>query len=161
MAAVRAGPGGGVVKPDFYDRVMALTAEALQAAVNDDDDTALTAVKTVIAEHGRNGLHLMLTALADWSVQAQSQAAGREAPKGAARSPAPAWVDTDTGKLTTDATEVDPPDRWAGQFLAARAAMDHEMTKALTLALPNQCGAHIHVLVQTCADSVRALEGAS
>lgn len=149
------------MKPDFYDPVMSLTAEAVQAAVNDDDDTALTAVKTVIAEHGRNGLHLMLTALADWSVQAQAQGAGREAPKGGAKSAAPAWVDPDTGKVTTDAAEVDPPERWAGQFLAARAAMDHEMTKALTLAMPDKCGAHVHALVQTCADSFRALEGAS
>lgn len=149
------------MKPDFYDRVMSLTAEALQAAVGDDDDTALAKVKTVIAERGRNGLHLMLTALADWSVQAQAQAAGREAPKDGVRRSAPAWVDPDTGKLTTDAAEVGPPERWAGQFLAARAAMDHEMTKALTLAMPDKCGAHIQALVQTCADSVRALERAS
>jgi hypothetical protein len=71
---------------DFFGRVTAATAEALRAAVRDDDETALATVKTVIAEHGLNGLNLMLTALADWTVQAQSQAAGRKVPMGPVRS---------------------------------------------------------------------------
>jgi hypothetical protein len=148
------------VKPDFYDRVITLTSEALQATVDEDHETALARVRAVIADHGFNGMNLMLTALADWTVQAQSKAAGREIPEAGVRSAAPAWLD-DAGKLTTDADGVGDPERWAGQFLAARAAMDHEMTKALALALPSQCGTHIQALVETCAMSVRALEEAS
>lgn len=146
--------------PEAFDRVITLTGEALSAAVAEDYDAALETVRTAIAEHGFNGLYLLLTALADWSVQAQSQASGREAPEGGVKS-APAWLDADTGKVTTDAGEVSDAERWAGQFLAARGAMDHQMTKALALALPNQCGKHVQALVETCAASVRALQGAS
>jgi hypothetical protein len=149
------------MKPAFYGSVISLGSHALQAAVDEDYETALSDVLAVIGEYQFNGLYLLLTALADWTVQAQAEAAGREAPEGGVRAAAPAWLDADTGKVTTDAAGVDDAARWAGQFLAARAAMDHDMTKALALALPPQCGRHVQVLVEPCAASVRALEGVS
>jgi hypothetical protein len=148
------------VKPDDFDQIITLAAGALQAAVDEDYDTALAKVGEVIEAHELNGLYLLLTAFADWSVQAQSQARGRKPPQGGVKS-APAWLDPDTGTLTTDAAGVGDAERWAGQFLAARAAMDHDMTKALALALPNQCGKHVQALVETCAASVQALQEAS
>jgi hypothetical protein len=148
------------MRPDDFDQVINLAADALRAAVADDDDTALAKVREVIDGHGLNGLYLLLTALADWTVQAQSQTSGRKAPEGGVRS-RPAWLDDETGKVTTDAGGVDDAARWAGQFLAARAAMDHDMTKALALAAPSQCGKHVQVLVESCAASVRGLGVAS
>lgn len=146
------------MKAAYYDRVTSLAGQAVAAAVGDDYETALGAVLSAVDEHGFNGLYLLLTAVADWTAQAQAKAAGRDMPDGGAKVAVPAWLDAGTGRLTADAGEVGDAERWAGQFLAARAAMDHDMTKALALALPTNCGEHVQVLVVSCAASVRALE---
>lgn len=134
---------------ETYAKVTGLAAEALNEVVREDWDAAQAAVRRVCDEGGFDGFFLLLTAAADWAIQAQAEVQGREAPKGPAEG-RPAWIGED-GHLTLDADEVDAPDRWGAQFVAARAAMDHEMTLALAQALPDECGAHVLALLGSCA----------
>lgn len=144
----------------LFTRVTGQTSGMLRAALRDDWDGALETAHAISSESGRDGMFLMLTALADWAVQAQCLAAGREMPE--AGSPGrPAWRDPDSGTLTLNAREVSPAEAWGGQFLAARAAMDHDTTLALFESLPDECGKYVRLMVASCAESVKLARSAS
>lgn len=143
---------------ETFTRVTGQAGQMLQAALREDWGAALSTAREV-AGSGMNELFLMLTALADWTVQAQSEAKGKPVPEAGSLG-RPAWMDED-GNLTLDAGQVRPAEAWAGQFVTARAAMDHATTEALFRALPPDCGPHIQVLLESCAASVSVAGRAS
>jgi hypothetical protein len=77
------------------------------------------------------GIQILLVGLADTMVHAQG---GDELPSGVTPDMVihrPLWID-EYGDTIDNATEVARPDiRWAGQFIAARAALDEDACAAL------------------------------
>ena len=141
--------------PPGRDRGLRLTAEALQAAVNEDQEQAAQAVRE-LDQLGTQTLVTAVTAWCDTLINAYRQATGTPdtAPV------QPGWVHADSGVVAADADGVPAGARWAGRFIAARAAMDHPACYALLGALPDDpaaAGEHVVTLLNMCGLTLREL----
>jgi hypothetical protein len=135
-----------------------LALQALQAALRDDWDDG---VQRAFDELNTDGEALLfaLVAWCDWLIQAQAQMQGVEVP---AAGPVPGfsrpgWLNMGTRRGTLNADEVPREARWAGQLIAARAAMDQPQFTALITALPDdslEAGEHVSTLLWGCAGMV-------
>lgn len=135
---------------------------ALHAVVRDDWAAASTALQAASDELGGRGLGDVIVLLCDTIIGTQNRMAGRPeffAGPGVAR---PMWMNTETGRLDTDATAVPPAARWAGQLVAARAAMDLPAYNALLSAIPEdprERSEHVARLLAGCAHTVKVERG--
>lgn len=133
-------------------RAMDLARTALWAAVRDDTDQAVAAVKSISSETGGEGL---MDAILGWCDTAIAQA-GVEVG-------APiriAWMEAETLRVNAGPEEVRPTARWAGRLLAARAADDQDMFMALMDSIPHDpkaVGDHVWELVQMVALNLRGV----
>jgi hypothetical protein len=135
-----------------------LTLTAVREATRGDWAAAQQAVDAISTETG--GALYALVAWADWTVGWHAKARGlplpSEVPGGVIVRPL--WADPGTGRIEADADAVSPPARWAGRFIAARAALDHEQCQALIGVLPadsRECGRYVSALLSACAAAAR------
>ena len=124
-------PPSREVPPAQLQQVLILAVDALRAVVRDDWDSAFDAVDNIDVLAGGPGLGLMLTVIADWFLSAV-----RPPGVDASTLVQPAWLDEETG-AELDASQVDAASAWAGRFLAARAAKNHDMCQDLITAFPD------------------------
>lgn len=122
------------------DRVKArdIAGRAYHAAVRED----WPAANRAMAEAGRqnpNVIALILCMFCDTAISLQRAMTGLPPMEDGvpAEGPVrPGWVNADTGRLTLDADEMPPAERWAGRMVAARAALDYDAFQALMAAMP-------------------------
>lgn len=138
------------------DRGLQLAAEALQAAINEDQDRAAEAVRAL----DRLGPETLTTAVVVWCDTLNH--AYRQATGTPDTAPVqPGWIQADTREVAADADDVPAEARWAGRFIAARAAMDHPACHALLNALPDDpaaAGQHVLTLLNMCGLTLRGLK---
>lgn len=135
-------------------KAKAYAAAALRAVVRGDDwDAAAAALQQASDELGGTGMNDIILLLCDTNIAAQDRMRGTPGapPPATARA---VWVNPETGRVD-DADGVPPDARWAGQVLAARAAMDLPAYEALLSALPQNPTQHIARLLSACAMTVR------
>lgn len=141
-------------------RALQFATEALHAAFRDDKDAATRAVQAISDEAGGPGMAVAVKAWCDTLIGAWRRDGG--IPDGGADGVLvrPAWRDTDTGRVATDADEVPAEFRWAGRLIAARVALDKPAYDALIAALPADGEAiarHVGALLGTVALTLQAL----
>jgi hypothetical protein len=142
------------------DRVKArnLAERAYHAAVRED----WAAANLAMAEAGRqtpNVIALVLSMFCDTIIGLQRARMGL--PPGEDGVPEdgpvrPGWFNADTGQMTMDADDAGLPAavRWAGQLVAARAALDFDGFQALLQAMPAdgfKRGEYANALLRGCA----------
>jgi len=138
------------------EKARGLAARAYHAAVREDWPAASAAM----AEAGRqspNVIALVLCAFCDTAISVQRDMLGLPPledgvpQEGPVR---PAWVSADTGRVTLDAVGLPPAAAWAGQLVAARAALDFDGFAALLAAMPAdglERGEYANALLAGCA----------
>jgi hypothetical protein len=143
-------------------RARKLAAEALHAAIREDWPAASKAMTAISAETGGEGACLALVAWCDTLIIAQRRVMGLPDEPQDGEVARPAWLDGDTGHASLNADDAPPAARWAGQLVAARAALDLEAFNALLAALPadgKARGDYAGALLQACAMTARATTG--
>jgi hypothetical protein len=143
------------------NRVLNLANQAVRAAMREDWDLATSAMQLISDESGGHGTLLALVAWCDWLIISQNRARGRPDHE-AAELARPVWVQPRTGRIVTDAGGVPPAVAWAGQLVAARAAMDMPSFNALLSAMPADSqgrGKYAGALLEACAIEMRAMQG--
>ena len=139
------------------ERAYELAAQALQAAVREQWETATDAVQAIGDECGPEGVEYACRAWCDALIVRYQAATGLPYPAG--EPVRPVWQDAVTGTLK-DADEVGTRSRWAGRLLAARAALDYDAYKALIASVPPDpqvVGEHVGTLLTTVATTLRDL----
>jgi hypothetical protein len=140
------------------DRAQAasLAQRAYHAGVREDWPAASAAM----AEAGRQGpnvIALVLTTFCDTTLSLQREMRGMPPLENGVPEDGPVrpvWLNADTGKVTADADGLPPAVRWAGQLVAARAALDFDGFQALLLAMPAdglKRGEYATALLMSCA----------
>jgi hypothetical protein len=117
------------VNRDERDTALKLCAKALDCACADDWVGAGETVQELHTTYGGEGLQLFLIALADTLLTIQG---ARPSPDAVV---APMWVKPDGDVGLAD--DVPAPVRWAGRFIAARAADDEAGCAALWNSITN------------------------
>lgn len=143
-------------------RARELAAEALHAAIREDWPAASKAMQAIDGETGGEGSVLALVAWCDTMIVAQRRAMGLPDEPQAREVARPVWLDGGTGRASLNADGVPPAARWAGQLIAARAALDLEAFNALLTALPadgKARGAYAGAVLQACALTARVTAG--
>lgn len=110
---------------------------------------------------GANGMRLLLLGLADTIVIHQWGRAPLITQEGdpSLVAVSPLWMDT-TGVLCEDPEKIPPPVRWAGRFVAARAANDRAGCEALLSSLsPGEFGQGLCALLDCCAATLNLIHG--
>lgn len=136
---------------------LALAWRALRLAVHREDERALRVVERMATEHGPQVIPEALQAWLDAALKYMGP------PPSAVRNAeghprvALAFYDAEAGVIT-DASQVRPETAWAGQLLAARAAMDREMFVGLVDSVPDDdaWSARVSEVLCLCAGIVRA-----
>lgn len=133
---------------------VALVRRVLLHAVAGEPVAAGRALDAVFAA-GPMAVMTLISVAADTHIAAVERAHGL-LPAGKAVQPV--WVDVDTGRVS-GADDVDPVWRWAGRYVAARAAGDAAQCEALVNGLrelpPAAVVGQVGGLVQMCALAVR------
>lgn len=132
-------------------RAMELAGVALYAAMADDTDKAVDAVKAISEETGGEGL---MDAILGWCDTLIVRTPDLEIGKPVKI----AWMEAETRRINDGPHEVRPTARWAGRLLAARAADDHDTFMALMDSIPHgpkDVGDHVWELVQMVALNLR------
>ncbi|MCW2903972.1 MAG: hypothetical protein JWO67_6237 [Streptosporangiaceae bacterium] len=138
--------------PDQVLRVKRLASGALVHARFSDLPSATVMVNKALEEFSYNGLILCLMLWADTVAEAQGLLKD-----GRGKRVTPVWNNTRTGKTTRNADEVAAPGRWAGRFLAARAARDHDLCEGLIQSIadhPEQFTATVNVMLAASATTL-------
>ena len=143
---------GGVVPDPVH---VQLAARALRATVAGRRDVAAEALIEVF-QAGPRAVSTLLSTVADTHIAAHERQHGQLPPDEVV---APVWVNVDTGRIA-GADGVAPMWRWAGRWVAARAAGDRDQCEALLGAL-HQLGVdelieHVGALLQMCALTVQS-----
>jgi hypothetical protein len=142
------------------EKAAALATRAYHAAVRGD----WPAANKTMSEAGRqnpNVIALVLTAFCDTTISLQRGIRGMPPmedgiPEGSLVQPL--WVNADTGHATMNADDMPPALRWAGQMVAARAALDFDGYQALLLAMPTdgfKRGEYANTLLMSCVSLTR------
>lgn len=139
-------------------RGIRLAADALHAAMQGDRERAGTAIVAINDELGGEGLTLAIVAWSDTLVAQYRKATGTpdDAPVRLA------WQEADTGDISVTGNDVSPEARWAGQVIAARAALDKAGFNLLLRNLPRDgwaIGGYISALLDSVALTLRRLAG--
>jgi hypothetical protein len=143
------------------EHVLELANQAVRAAMREDWETASRAMQAISDDAGGDGALLALIAWCDWLIISQNRARSRE-DEAVAELARPVWLDPETRRLVTNADDVPPAVRWAGQLVSARAAMDMHTFNALLSALPADAktrGTYAGALLQACAIEMRSTQG--
>jgi hypothetical protein len=127
------------VNLDHHTDVVRLTATALGHARVGDWTQAGVEVQAMRARYGDEGIQVFLLGLADEVLVHQG------GPGMLGELVMPVWVDS-TGAVG-NADDVPPAVRWAGRFIAARAAHD----AAACAALVNSCTSYVEFIKNICA----------
>jgi hypothetical protein len=128
-----------------------LAAGALQAAIEEDHDAAIAAVNEI---GGALGPGAVIYAMYRWADTLIYHMPGGGPDEGGHVSLA--WL-PEPGATPLAAGDVDPLNRWAGQFIAARTALDHGACKALIAAAEGEETLHVWALLCVVAVNLRAL----
>lgn len=142
---------------DRRKRITGLAAIALGDAVAGDMQAAMNTVKQISDQTGGSGLEYAMRAWCDSLIGPMRRAAGT--PDDALIRPA--WVNSESGQVSLNADDVPAEDRWAGQMISARAAMDKDNWNALMAALPRDgfaIGDYICALLGMVAATLRAVK---
>jgi len=132
------------------DQILGLAHVALQAAVNQDRAGATAALKGISDGFGGAGLALAILAWCDAVILRYQQITGT--PDG--QPVRIAWQEADTGDISVTGRDVPAEVRWAGQLVAARAALDQPAYDALIAVLPGDglaIGGYISALLDGAA----------
>ena len=147
------GRASGGAQPN--PRALELTDRALGCAVAGDWWAAGELIGQIYQMDG-NSLLTLLYATADTHILAQEQRFGRRPDN--VEVVMPVWLDVATGRIG-GAAGVPPAPRWAGRFVAARAAGDRQQCEALLKVLAGldteQFNAHVAALVEMCVAAMR------
>jgi hypothetical protein len=132
-----------------------VAAKALVCARVDDWPQASDAVQELHDSYPGEGIQLLLLALSDTLLRHQ----GGTPPQPDAVV-LPMWVDTATG-TTSLADDVPPPIRWAGRFIAARAANDEDACAALfnSIATDEEFTENVCAVLEIVAVSLNVIMG--
>lgn len=138
-----------------HSKPVRLAAVAYQAALAEKWETARDAVVRISNECGGTGLR---TALIAWCDTYQDHATDGGASHA---SPRMSYINAATGELATE-KPANMPDHvwWAGQLVAARAAMDHDRFQELIAAMPADgyaVGRYVFAVLQSVAFTVNGL----
>jgi hypothetical protein len=136
-------------------RAVTLAGQALHAAIADDWPSANSAVRSISQECGDRGVMTLIYGLCDTLAHRQgiSQEPGTVIPR---------WQLDGQGPIQT-ADDVPPPARWAGQFIAARIALDQPACEALLEAVPDDetFSRNVSALLQCVALTLRGTAGSA
>lgn len=142
--------------PDEADEAAAIKAmatTAYHAAMLGNGSGASAAVQAIGDTHGWRGVEYALRLWADTLLGLQGIRPGSYE----ARTAAPAFVDVEDGRITTDPNDVDAARQWAGRMIMARARDDEaEWTRnlhALPLADTAATGDHVLAVLQAAANT--------
>jgi hypothetical protein len=141
-------------------KAAAMGARAYHAAARGDWAEASKAM-AVIGRQNPNVIALVLSAFCDTTIGIQRDMRGLPPMEDGVPEDGPvrpAWVNADTGQLTMDADALPPAVRWAGQLIAARAALDFESFQALLTAMPTdgfKRGEYANTLLMTCVSTAK------
>jgi hypothetical protein len=164
-AKPESGAASGGTEEERHARARHLALEALVAAMGEDWPVASAAMRALGAETGTEGLATALLAWCDTLIAAQRRAMGLPDEPQDGEAARPAWLNGATGRVALNADDAPPAARWAGQLVAARAALDREAFAVLLAAMPKDPkarGEYAGALLQGCAMTARAtLDGAS
>ena len=105
-----------------------LAAEILAAAMREDWDAVRAACREIVDQYGDMGTTTLMYGLCDSVIIRQGLTHGATT--------RPVWIDPG-GRTAHGPDEVSPEARWAGQMLAARAALDVDACKALVDSVPD------------------------
>jgi len=123
----------------------------LHAAMRRDWPAAVGAADVLIAEHGPGVLPDVMLAWIDTALTAQGITRDKTGE--------PALLlfgNVDTGRVATDAHDVNPAVAWAGRLINARIADDQDSYRALLDAVPaGMDQRYVTVLLDCCAQSCR------
>ena len=138
------------------ERGIQLATEALQAAMDENPAAAAAALKAINSELGGQGVTLAIIAWCDALIIRYREATGTpdDSPVRLA------WQQEETGDISATGNDVPPETRWAGQFIAARAALDKAACDALIASLPEDgwaIGGYISALLNTVALTLRRM----
>lgn len=139
------------------ERARELAAAALMAGLNEQWPAATAALQAINDELGANGTEYACRAWCDTLVIRYQAATGMTDGDGTVIQPV--WKDAETGE-EFGADKAEPAARWAGQVIAARAAMDFDGYSALVSSLPADpqvIGDHVGTLLTMVATTLRAL----
>lgn len=134
-------------------RARELTTEALHAAMRADWPAASRAMQSLAAETGSEGVTWALLRFCDTILGAQQRVRGL--PDGAwdRGIAGVTWLNTSDGTVG-HAGQVPDSVRWAGQLVAAKAARDEGMFRALLGTMPGDDagrGRYVGALLESCA----------
>lgn len=133
-------------------RARELTTGALHAAMREDWPAASQAMQALASETGSTGVTWALLRFCDTILGAQQRMRGL--PDGTWEGGAAVkWFNTEDGTVG-HAGQVPDSVRWAGQLVAAKAARDEGMFRALLGAMPGDDagrGRYVGALLQSCA----------
>lgn len=161
MAVESPGPRGGSMSGTGEEkrlRARHLAAGALHAAIREDWPAASRAMQAISTETGGAGTTAALVAWCDTLITVQRRAAGLPGEPAPGEVTRPGWLDAGTGQVTLNAGDVPPAVQWAGQLVAARAALDLDGFNALLTAMPEDRkarGDYAGALLHACAATAR------
>ncbi|MGH3985920.1 MAG: hypothetical protein ACRDTZ_01200 [Pseudonocardiaceae bacterium] len=141
--------------PTQRDDAAVQSASALCAAITGDWARAARDVGALADQYQGQGVQILLLGLADTLIARL----GEPAPD---QLIAIAWMDPVVGGVTFNAEDVPRPEiRWAGRFIAARAAKDHSQCVALVNACHDETEyAHnVFAVLEVVAMTLRAIKG--
>lgn len=138
------------------DRGIRYATQALHAAMQDDPARAQAAILAINDELGGQGLTLAIVAWCDTLVGQYRKVTGTpdDTPVRLA------WQEADTGDISATGNDVPAETRWAGQVIAARAALDKAGFNALLAGLPRDgwaIGGYISALLSSVSMTLRRL----
>lgn len=160
--APRGGSGMSGTGEEKRSRARQLAAAALHAAIREDWPAASQAMQAISTETGGAGTTAALVAWCDTLIIVQRRAAGLPDEPAPGEVTRPGWLDAGTGQVTLNAGDVPPAVQWAGQLVAARAALDLDGFNALLTAMPadrKARGDYAGALLHACAATARATAG--
>lgn len=133
---------------------LTLAGRVLWRMVDGEQEVASAALQEMVLEHGADAVVEAMQAWADTAL------AYRPPP----RPGQPfrlGFLNADTGRIT-GADEVAPAQAWAGQLIAARAADDHSMFRALVESTRDteEWSRRVWALLHVCALNIRAARAA-
>jgi hypothetical protein len=106
-------------------KATALAAKILYHARRNDWDQVTTTANQLHTDYGDLGTQILIMGLADTLIARQGGPVRNGQPV------QPGWLPPGAGAVTTNADDVPPRIRWAGRFIAARSAGDHDTCRAL------------------------------
>ena len=138
-----------------HSKPIRLASAAMQAALASKHDSAVSYLQRINDECGGQGLYVALMAWCD--AYADHATGGAPTPARVNMS----FIREDTGQLDDENSDRLPPEiRWAGQIVAARAALDQDRFDELITKMPDDGagrGDYMGAVLLTIANTINGL----